>query len=154
ARDAVDKYFTKVSASPKLKAHGLEKLRQELLLEASQFYERFIREQADEPSLRFELGWANHYLASIKHDVGESTAAEVLYQRAISIFEELMQADTREPRYRDSLGVTYNRLGVVYILTGQKAKADAALQQSVAVLERLTREEPDVAKYQSSLGDT
>src|SRR4029078_156143 len=45
ALDAVDRFFTQVSESPQLKAHGLESLRRDLLLTAKEFYEKFIRER-------------------------------------------------------------------------------------------------------------
>src|SRR5262249_31308233 len=49
ARETVDRFFTRVGESPQLKAQGMEKFRKDLLENAKEFYERFIREQLDAP---------------------------------------------------------------------------------------------------------
>ena len=52
ARESVNRYLKRVSESRRLKDAGLAKLRKELLDEAGQFYQQFIRERTDDPSLR------------------------------------------------------------------------------------------------------
>src|SRR5262249_30877210 len=56
ARDAVDRYFTRVSENPSMRAFGLESLRKDLLLQAKEFYERFLREQPEDGGLHADLG--------------------------------------------------------------------------------------------------
>jgi len=75
ARDAVDRLFTQVSQSPKLKSQGMEKFRKELLLNAKEFYERFIREHFDASGVRHDLGLAYHRLAEIHRELGDYPAA-------------------------------------------------------------------------------
>jgi hypothetical protein len=58
ARDAVDQLFMQVSQSPKLKAQPMEKFRKDLLKSAKGFYERFINEQFNAPSVRHDLALA------------------------------------------------------------------------------------------------
>ncbi len=54
ARSAVDKYYTKVSESAELKAHGLEKLRTSLLETAVEFYEKLVKEEESDANLEAE----------------------------------------------------------------------------------------------------
>jgi cell division protein FtsL len=63
ARETVDRFFTQVAESPKLKAQGMEKFRKDLLQNAQEFYERFIRERLDAPEVRQNLGLAHVRLA-------------------------------------------------------------------------------------------
>ena len=55
ALKAVDESFTKISEGPLRDAPGLKPLRLELLRSALTFYEGFLEERADDPSLRTEL---------------------------------------------------------------------------------------------------
>src|SRR5262249_23727884 len=81
-RHAVDQYFTKVSESPALKAFALESLRKDLLLQAREFYEKFLSQQPEEPGLQAELGKGHARLGDILHTLGESPAAETNYAKA------------------------------------------------------------------------
>ena len=58
ARIAVDTYLTKVSEDKLLKEERLQPLRKELLTLALGYYEKFILQRADDPSVRKELAGA------------------------------------------------------------------------------------------------
>src|SRR5262249_12734066 len=92
ARDTVDRFFTKVAESPQLRARPLERFRKELLEDAKRFYERFIKEQPDAPSLRYDLGLAHIRLGDILNVLGGSAAAQTMYEEASRIFAELTLA--------------------------------------------------------------
>ncbi|HKB37369.1 MAG TPA: serine/threonine-protein kinase [Gemmataceae bacterium] len=51
ARDAVDRFHTKVSENRLLNEPGFQPLRKELLETAMEFYERFVRERAGDPAV-------------------------------------------------------------------------------------------------------
>jgi serine/threonine-protein kinase len=154
ARDAVDRYFTRVSDSPKLKAHALEKLRQELLQEASGFYEQFVQQQSDAPGLRLELGWAYARLGIIQCGTGESAAAEALYGKAIAVFEALARDGVDLPQCQDALASTNNQLGILQFTLRRLDRAQTAFEQALAIEEQLARDHPDTALYRSNLADT
>src|SRR5262249_11999668 len=63
ARDTVDRFFTQVGESRQLKAQGMEKFRKDMLQNARDFYDRFIREHLDAPEVRHDLGLAYLRLA-------------------------------------------------------------------------------------------
>ena len=54
ARAAVNDYLTAVSEDERLKAPGLQGLRVQLLQSALQFYQQFLKERGDDPTLRRE----------------------------------------------------------------------------------------------------
>src|SRR5262249_44803962 len=65
ARGAVHRYFTTVSNNPRLKAYGLEKLRQELLKNAREFFDAFARQTGGDPQAEAERGRNSLQLARI-----------------------------------------------------------------------------------------
>src|SRR5262249_33086279 len=71
AREAVDSFQTRVSENPELKAQSLERLRTRLLESASDFYEKFVKEQDDDPEIRAELGRAYHRLGKLYVDTSQ-----------------------------------------------------------------------------------
>ena len=75
ARDAVDKYLTRVSEDRRLKVHDLESLRRDLLETAQAFYEQFITQQSDNPDLKAASAWSHYRLAMITAEIGSKKQA-------------------------------------------------------------------------------
>src|SRR5262249_27741368 len=125
-REAVDRLFTQVSQSPKLKTHAMEQFRKDLLMNAKEFYERFIREQFDAPGVRYDLGLAHYRLAEIHGELGNYGAAEDSSLRAVVSLDELAQARPDVEEYQRDLAASYVMLGLVYSNTARFEEADAA----------------------------
>jgi serine/threonine protein kinase/tetratricopeptide (TPR) repeat protein len=154
ARDTVDHFFTQVGESPQLKARGLEKFRKDLLANAKQFYERFIREQGDAPEVRHELGLAQLRLAKIHDVLGDYAAAETLSERAVEILGELARTHADAAEYQRDLAASHAELGDVVFHTGRSDQAEAAYQRALAIQERLAADYPEVAEYRRALATT
>jgi tetratricopeptide (TPR) repeat protein len=103
AREAVDRHFTRVSEDPRLKAHGLENLRKDLLREARGFYEQILRESDADPDVQAELGRAYNLLGQIENELGSRADAFAHYQRAQTIFEQLTRDHPDVADYQDAL---------------------------------------------------
>ena len=103
AKKAVDRLLTDVGEDPRLKAHGLERTRQGLLLSAKDFYEVFAREEGREPGVQVERGKAYLRLAKLTEELGEASDAIPLSQQACSIFEELTHRVPGVREYREGL---------------------------------------------------
>src|SRR5262249_21771521 len=58
ARDAVDRFYTRVSEDKLLNEPHMDRLRRELLELARDFYQKFADERKDDPRARFDLGYA------------------------------------------------------------------------------------------------
>jgi serine/threonine protein kinase/tetratricopeptide (TPR) repeat protein len=153
AREAVDNYFTRVSTSPKLKAHGLEGLRKELLQETTEFYEKFVQTEAGKPGLKYEQGWANMRLGVIKFETGDSLAAEALYRKARSIFAALLQEQPKNPPSCVALANAHNRLGTVLSSLGRKREAEDELSAALDILEPLCAANPEQLGFRADLAE-
>jgi serine/threonine protein kinase len=140
ATEAVDRYFTRVSEDPRLKARDLEGLRRDLLASAREFYERLIAERRDDPGMQAELGRAHGRLGQIVGLLGSSAEAMALYQQATAIFERLARAHPGVAPYQRELAASYTHMGFVHQATGRWGDAEAALRQALTVHERLARE--------------
>jgi eukaryotic-like serine/threonine-protein kinase len=151
ARDAVDRYFTKVSESSELKAHGLEALRRELLGQAKDFYERFASDEAGEPAVQLERGNAYLRLARIHKRLGDHSAAEAFYGKGLTVLQTLVQENGGMPEYEQALASGHEELGIVYADTGRLDQAEAEFRQTRDIEERLVRTDPARAEHRQLL---
>jgi serine/threonine-protein kinase len=147
ARAAVDKGFTRVSENPQLKAHGLEKLRRELLQQARDFYEQFLGAHADDLALQAERARANLRLAGISKDVGDAAESLRAAQSARAGFARLVAAHSYQPEYRDGLAGALDAVGVAHFRAGQTSEARAALEQAREVGAALVHDYPLRPEY-------
>jgi serine/threonine protein kinase/tetratricopeptide (TPR) repeat protein len=179
ARDAVDRFFTQVGESPKLKAQGMEKFRKDLLQNAKEFYERFTREQLDflpakrvlhfskkesnegftreqldAAELRDDLGLAHLRLARIHQALGDFAAAQTSSEKAVEILEELALAHADVLEYQRDLAASHFELGAVNADTGRLEKAEAAYEQALVIQQMLVADHPESADYQRALATT
>jgi serine/threonine protein kinase/tetratricopeptide (TPR) repeat protein len=155
ARDAVDRLFTQVSQSPKLKAHGMEKFRKDLLQNAQKFYERFVQEQFDSPSVRYDLGLAYHRLTDINYELGDYTAAEESSSKASAVLGDLAVAQPKVPEYQRDLAASYVGGGLAYFAkTGRWEEAEAAFEQALAIQQQQAEAYAKAAEYRYALAKT
>ena len=151
ARDTVDRFFTQVGDSPQLKAKGMEKFRKDLLQNAKEFYERFIREHLDTPEVRHDLGLAHLRLAKIQDVLGDYSAAGTLAQKAIEVLGEVVPAHGDAAEYQRDLAASYVESGDVNFATGRLDKAQADYQQALAIQEKLAASHPVGARSPRSM---
>jgi tetratricopeptide (TPR) repeat protein/tRNA A-37 threonylcarbamoyl transferase component Bud32 len=154
AHDAVDKYFTRVSGSEKPKARGLETLRRDLLRDAGDFYERFLREQGDDPGLRDERAGASWRLATISADLGATADAERGYEQALALIEQLARDHPDRPDYRHQWATTLHDAAALHHHTGQIARAGEEYAKALDIRDRLVQDHPESARYREGLART
>ena len=75
ARDAVDRFYTKVSEEQLLKAEGLQPLRADLLKEALTYYKRFLSQRKDDPAFALESAIVQGNVGGILSEVGDPEEA-------------------------------------------------------------------------------
>jgi serine/threonine-protein kinase len=154
ARKAVDHYFTRVSENPELKGQALERLRRSLLLEAKEFYEQFVQQEANELALQAERGEAYLRLAHITEDLGERSEAIVLARQAQEIFEGLGKEQATGVVYEDGLGRALTTVGRNYRELGEFKPAQETLQRAVELQRKLAASNPGVPAFQYLLART
>jgi serine/threonine protein kinase/tetratricopeptide (TPR) repeat protein len=137
ARAAVDQYFTQVSESQLLKVAGMQPLRRELLSGALSFYEGFLKERGDDPSVRAGLASAFLRVGNIRNEFGQSREAKKSYEKAHALFEPLVAANPAEPEFQDGLAQCLSRL--------------RRYGEAIAIWQRLVR--PGEPRFQRELAD-
>jgi tetratricopeptide (TPR) repeat protein len=153
-RDTVDRFFTQVGESPKLKALGMEKFRKELLQSAKDLYERFTQAEPDKPTVRHDLGLAHLRLAKIQQALGDYATAQASSEKAIEILGELARKHAGAAQYQRPLAASYFQLGEIYFHAGRWDKAEMNYQQALDMQEKLAEGHPEVAEDRRALAMT
>jgi len=151
ARDAVERYYTKVSEDRLLNEPHMERLRKELLETSREFYRRFVDERAGDPRARADLGGAYARLAKLYLDIGRSPEALTSLHRALEIQEKLLDEHPDVTAHRSELAKLHNDLGVLYGTIGRSAEAESSHQRGLEIQEKLAAEYPEVNAYRSDL---
>jgi serine/threonine-protein kinase len=147
ARKAVDDFYTDVSDNPRLlrKAPGTQKLRQELLRRAKDYYEGFLKEQGDEPELRRATAMAYSRLASITLMLSPGPKAVDLGLQALDLLARLTEDHPENPDYAYDLAGAHVRLGYLFRTVGQPEEALRAFEQARDLFDRLAQTHPDLS---------
>jgi len=142
AQEAVDDLFTRVSEDTLLNQPGTQELRKELLQKTLVYYQRFIKERADDPALQDELGVTFFRAGRIVKDLQSPQAALIYYADAEKIQEQLLAASPTDPNRMKALADTYNAIGEA-LHRGQKLdEARKAYQQALDIREHLAQQTP------------
>jgi serine/threonine-protein kinase len=151
ARDAVDRYLTRVSDDPRLKAHDLERLRRDLLETARQFYERFIQQQSDDPELQAASAWAHFRLAIITAETGSKQRAAELLGQARDTFSELAAMCPESLDYRFGELQSQLKLAGVFAEISRPKEAVRELAAARAIADDLLARDPRNPAYRAAL---
>ena len=98
ARAAVDESFTKISESQLLKVPGMQPLRRELLQSALAFYEDFVKEHGDDPTVRAGLASAFLRVGKIRSEFGEEPEAREVLREGPGPVRAAGGGESRGPR--------------------------------------------------------
>jgi serine/threonine-protein kinase len=151
ARDAVERYFTRVSEDRLLNEPQMERLRKDLLETAREFYQKFVDQRQGDPRSRADLGHAYLRLSLIASALGAAPEAVAHGEQARSIFTTLAVEHPEFTAYLHDLAQTHYRLGQCYQATDRWAQAEASCKKAFAIQERLVADHPEVTEYQYDL---
>jgi tetratricopeptide (TPR) repeat protein len=156
ARAAVDGYLTKVSESQLLKFPGLQPLRGELLESALRFYQDFLEERGDDPTLRAELAATQSRIGRIQGELGAVNAARRALKSAIATYQAEIAKDPQDRALRAALADTWLALGdQTYNFGGRDMAREvlAAWEKAVELREVLARSRLDDLDCQGDLAE-
>jgi tetratricopeptide (TPR) repeat protein len=151
ARKAVEDYLNKVTDHPRLKEHNFRDLRKELLKTALTYYQDFVRQKTEDPSLEAERGRAYWKLAFILQELGQKEQAVRDYEVMREIFAGLTEAHSDVPEYRQYLARSYNNLGILLHDFHKWSEAEAAQRAALKLRKILSEANPDVPEYRREL---
>ena len=98
ARAAVDESFTKISESQLLTVPGMQPLRRELLSSALGFYEGFVKEHGDDPTVRAGLAFAFLRVGKIRRELGEEQSATDILREGPGVVRAARRGEPGRPR--------------------------------------------------------
>jgi eukaryotic-like serine/threonine-protein kinase len=151
AREAAERYYTRISEDRLLNEPHMAGLRKDLLATARDYYQQFVAEHRDDPRARADLARASVRLSKIAEALGATAEALEHGRRGRALLDELVAAYPLVADYRDGLVGCLTHLGQVEMATGRTREAEASLRRAVALSEGLVAEHPEVARHRSDL---
>ena len=116
---------------------GAESVREDLVGDLLQYYERFAGEVEAAPELRNELARTHLRAAKIIEEIGATRRALATYQRAATILLELPPLPANE----HELALCLNSIAVLQAEHGETPQAESNYQKAIQRLESLDRHE-------------
>jgi tetratricopeptide (TPR) repeat protein len=147
ARQAVDKYFKRVSENRLLQVPGMQPLRKELLEEALAYYQRFLQQHRDDITLVQDVAQVEFYVADILEQIGDPADALAAYERSRARWEQIGSQGPDDWESKTRLARNYWRIGKLRAKQGQRTEALQAYQQARALHERSIGERPNDLRF-------
>jgi serine/threonine-protein kinase len=149
---AVETMLTKVGDVDLADVPQLEGVRKTLLLDAQEFYERFLKKRSDSAKIRFLAGRAEGRLGDIHDMLDEHTAAERSYLEARELLEGGLAASVQQRQ--TELARVCNNLGVMLKRLGRYPEAQKSLKQALDLRQKVLEESPNDLEYRQALAKT
>ena len=150
ARAVVDRMFTKVALdlaySPRM-----EKVRRELLVDALELYQGFLKENGTNPTLRYEAALANIKVGEIHGVLSELDLAEEAWRQSIATLEKLSTQFPQVPEYRENLAYCFEELGETLARRGRHKEAINESRAQVDLRQKLASDFPTVPDFRRKL---
>jgi tetratricopeptide (TPR) repeat protein len=154
ARSAVDRFFTRFSETELLDQPGMQPLRRALLEDAITYYEQFLVQRGDDPTIRDELAAAHFRVGRIRELIGAPEEALQAYRQARTMQQQLVNERPDDQSRLAALGETANGIGRVLHRTEDFQAALDAYGEAAEARQRLATLAPDVPEYQRTLANT
>ena len=154
ARGAVRDYYISVSEETLLKQPGMQPLRESLLRQALVYYQGFLDERNDDPTLREEVAQAHFFTGQITQAIDSPANALPHYQKAAETQQQLLAALPESLELATAYGKTLNALGGAALRLGQLTEADAYFQQAIEIRDRLAQANPEEVELARTLASS
>jgi len=146
ARSAVDTYLTNVSEEDLLKEDRLKPSRKKLLTLALNYYEDFIKQRTNDPTVRRDLAKAYFRASSINWFItGADGEGQAQATRAAQLYGEMIAESPGDRALRRELAEGHWRLSTLQYHGGQTKASLASVNQVIELQERLWAE--DLSDY-------
>jgi tetratricopeptide (TPR) repeat protein len=153
ARQVVDRFGIR-HAEQLTAVPGAERLRQGVLSDTLTYYQEFIRQADDDPSLRADLATTYFKVGSIREQLGGARQALAAYRRAAGLLEQLAVEQPDDGRHGAEAAVCHNNIGWLLAQMGKTVDARAAYHDAIGIQERLIAEHAEAPRFRSDLAVT
>jgi serine/threonine-protein kinase len=140
ARTAVDDSLTRISESTLLNVPGLQPLRKDLLETALKYYQDFLNQRANDPSVQQDLATAYTRIGAITAQIGSTDKALESYQKAQAIRQTLLDRDPKNLKLQADLAYHHQAVGRLRHRMSDFKEALRSLQRASDLLNRVIRE--------------
>jgi serine/threonine protein kinase/TPR repeat protein len=154
AHELLNRFYTRVSEESLLNQPGMQPLRRDLLQQALVYYEQFLKERVDDPTIQDELSTTAYRVGRITELLETVKAAEPWYHRALKMQEQIAAQHPEHFANRVALGDTLNALGGVELAQGRLKDAEEYYERAVEVRRQLTSATPAGFDLQRTLANT
>jgi serine/threonine-protein kinase len=154
ARDAVDDLFTKVSEDSLLNQPGMQGLRRDLLQKTLDYYQRFLQQRADDPTVKEEFAATLFRAGRIIDELQSPEKALPYLRQARDIQQQLRAAAGHDSKPLQALADTQNALGRSLSRGQQFESALAAFIDGRKLRQQLVDLDPQDFEYQRALANS
>jgi serine/threonine protein kinase/tetratricopeptide (TPR) repeat protein len=119
--------------------------------EATDVYERLVRDHPAGVDYQVGLASAFGYVGDVQHTMGRLADAEESFRRALAIREKLVRENSDDGDYRAHLSGAYCNLGTLQSAIQRLDDAKVSFQRALEISEKLVAEDPTVNEYQNGL---
>jgi tRNA A-37 threonylcarbamoyl transferase component Bud32/tetratricopeptide (TPR) repeat protein len=154
AMQVVEDFLTKVSEDTLLNQPGLQPVRRELLEKALAYYQKFLRQRANDPRVQRELAGAMFRVGQITELLESPDKALPSYEEARTMQTAQLARRPGDPELLKALGNTLNAIGTVRVKQKEYDAARQEYREAIAVRQRLASADPSNGEYQRVLANT
>jgi eukaryotic-like serine/threonine-protein kinase len=154
ARNAVDDLFTKVSEDSLLNAPGMQRVRRDLLQKTLDYYEQFLKQRTDDPTVEEELATTQFRAGRIIDELRSPEEALPHLRTARDMQSGLLGKSPQNPARMKALGETENALGRSLHRSHQYEAALAEYQKGRGLRQQLADLTPDDQDSQRALANS
>jgi len=154
ARATVDRYFTLVSEDTLLNQPGLQPLRRELLTDARDYYQAFLKDHAEDESLKTDLAQASQNLGRIHEELGEFDQSMTFYDQAVAAQRVVLDSVPSDLKTKEELSDTLTAAGRVQQKRQAFEKSSQFNIEATKLREALVATDSDNVEYQRKLANS
>jgi tetratricopeptide (TPR) repeat protein len=151
ARAAVDRFFNRVYSEPEFSRPGMRSIRRQALQDALGYYQGFLRQRGDDPSVRAELAEGYYRVGYITAEIADKAEALEAFRHAVELYQGLADAypDNRDFQHHAALG--RHEAGLMLVALSRSAEALRLYEQCRDSWEALSRAEPANRTFRGNL---
>lgn len=154
ARQTVNEFLTRVSEETLLNQPGMQPLKEDLLRQALNYYQRFLKDRGSDPEIVDELASTYFRVALITEQIGSPDEALAAYKTARDMQTEQLATATVVTNIRDELGTTWNAEGRVLSRLGRLEEARNAYEEAKAIRSKLYEFDATRRDFKRKLANT
>ena len=137
SRQTVDTWLTSFSDASRY-VPAVQPLREDLLEQAAEEYERFAREKLNNPDIEIERGLTLLRLAEVYRELRRLDDSLEAVQRAQAVLEPLAKADAATAEATLAVALCHHRRALAQLAKGELEPADVSLGRCIELAEGVT----------------